>query len=328
MENESTSNTVTATARDMTDFGLKPQFLEKLGLNPDHTEIEKSETEDKDKSNPETEDKNKTETDSKKEQQDKSNDKSEGTEEKVAATTTQSPDDDYNGKLLETVETYYNTPEMRKQLLDDLGNHSKFWANVTQKSQSLAAEKKLFDEMCESLNYKEIKEFLSDKEFLETLDRDWFNDGKENPLHKLPEIYKQISEKQQKEAEDFDKQMDEQVDKLKSLDKKYEDFDEIIKLADFADSFNISNLVKAHELRKSNLSGEDKINEMNTTLEKLKAELQERNNELSDVRKTGIIKPIKPGASGFPPKNENYKLDEVVGFDNKLEMIKKRLKVK
>lgn len=347
-----------ATARDMSGFKLGEEHLKKIGLNKDFTPIEGYEPptelgydarENEIIETVKPEDKPETEPDKKPEEiketkeetvsQEQQIDKPDTTEKPETTTTAQTPSDEFTQKLVEVAKAY-QTPEERNQLLKDLENRDKFFATVTQKSQSLAAEKKVFDDMVEAMGYNAIREFLSNEEFLETLDRDWFDGKKENnPLRKLPEVYKHIEEKSKQEQEDFDKEMDRQVNQLKTLDKKYESFDEILKLSEIADKKGV-NLLIAHELQQSNLKGEaettalkktvtdheSKIAELNKALEKAKSELQERNNELSEIRKTGVIKPIiNPGASGSAAKNESLDLKPAVGFDKKSTLIKKRL---
>lgn len=358
------------TARDMSGFKLGAEHLKKLGLNEDYTQIEgyvpptelgydsreneiiepiKIEEPTVEEKKPEAEPEKKpeeTKVETKEEpvsqeQQIKTEPEEKLETDKKTETTAQSPLDEFTQKLTDVAKAY-QTPEERNQLLKDLENRDKFFATVTQKSQSLAAEKKVFDDMVEAMGYNAIREFLSNEEFMETLDRDWFDGKKENnPLRKLPEVYKHIEEKSKQEQEDFDKEMDRQVNQLKTLDKKYESFDEILKLSEIADKKGV-NLLIAHELQQSNLKGEaetttlkktvtdheSKIAELNKALEKAQGELQERNNELSEIRKTGVIKPIiNPGASGSAAKNESLDLKPAVGFDKKSTLIKKRLGV-
>lgn len=324
----------------LNNFKLKPEALDKLGLNPDYTEKEgyvPPETLDYDarlsEIFPENQEEIVVKPDEDKKEEPVSAEQPEKPEDKkeTPPTTAPLPSDEFAAQIKKAIEKY-ETPEERNLLLKDIENREKFWATTTQKSQSVAAEQKVFNDFLQSLSLPEIKSALEDPSLLEALD-DWYKEGnKENPFRKFPEILKHVSENEKKLQADFDKQLDEEINALKVLDKKYENLDEVIKLSTIADEKGV-NLLVAHELQQSNLKSNNEINtlknsvsEKDKTIEKLTSELKERNAELSKIRKTGVIEPvITPGASGSPVKGESLET-AAVGWDKKTEYLKKHLK--
>jgi len=358
----------------MNDFKMKPEYLERMGLNEDYTEKEgyvppdkldydaritelisdkRDKAEQEEIAKPEENLEIKTEIEKEpeekleKEETEEKPEKKEGEpvskteqpeppenkdkKETPEPSPTASPLDEFTQQLLE-ISKKYDSPEKRNELLRDLDNRDKFWASVTQKSQSLAAEKKVFDDFIQGLTLPEIKNAFDDAELMEALD-DWYEGEEKNPFRKFPEILKHISAQERKAQEDFDRELDNQINQLKSIDKKYDNFDEIVKLSKVADEKGI-NLLVAHELLQSNLKGNTEINslksqvvEKDKTIEKLTNELKERNEELSKIRKSGKIEPIiKPGASGVPAKSEAFDT-KAVGFDEKTKALRKHLRI-
>jgi len=344
----------------MTGFKLDEEHLKKLGLNADMTEMEgyvppekldydprtnemiedsrdraeKAEAEPEKKSEtevkPEDKPKDKEETPVSTTEQPESETKIDK-KETTLPPTTETPIDDFTQKIIDAAKVY-QTPDERNQLLSDIANREKFWATVTQKSQSVAAREKVFNDYIEVLGLPTIKEALENADLQEALDGYYKEDGKDNPFRKFPEILKSISDKEKKEQEDFDRELDRQIMQLKSFDKKYENFDEVLNLSKVADDYGV-NLLKAYELQQSNLKSSTEINslksqigEKDKNIEKLTNELKERNDELSEIRKSGTVNPvIKPGASGSPVKSETIDLKPSVGWDKKTNAIKKKL---
>ena len=171
----------------MTGFKLDEEHLKKLGLNADMTEMEgyvppekldydprtnemiedsrdraeKAEAEPEKKSEtevkPEDKPKDKEETPVSTTEQPESETKIDK-KETTLPPTTETPIDDFTQKIIDAAKVY-QTPDERNQLLSDIANREKFWATVTQKSQSVAAREKVFNDYIEVLGLPTQRSF-------------------------------------------------------------------------------------------------------------------------------------------------------------------------
>jgi len=235
--------------------------------------------------------------------------------------------DEFQKSIQESLKTF-DTPDKRSQLLKDLKNYENFMASNTQKSQSIADERKAFNELVSNLGLEEVTKVVADELFMEALD-DWFDPDKAegerdktlNPFRKLPEMLnysKSVSEESQKTA---DANLEKEIKALVELDESYKEQENLIKLGEVADRKGV-NLIIAHELKVSNDRAQqittlsDEVKTLKVEIDRYKKELKDRNIKLTDKRaKEPLEEETVPGADGsgadeFAYKNKSNSFEE------------------
>jgi len=320
------------------DFKLAPEVLDKIGMNPDYSEKD-SISDDNVESNADynmglseeigtidemlndkTEDK---ETEEKVEiPDDKDVDKTidkENLEEDKETEEMETEDGVFVDSVADIL-LQYDTPDKRSQLLKDLKNYENFMASNTQKSQSIADERKAFNELVTNLSSEEITKVIADESFMEALD-DWFDPDKAegeqdktlNPFRKLPEMLNYSKTQVEERQKAFDADAEKQIKVLVALDESYKDMENLRKLSDTADRKGV-NLIIAHELKMSNDRAQqittlsDEVTALKVEIDKYKKELKDRNNKLTDKRaKEPLEEETVPGAEGGGADEFAYK---------------------
>jgi len=168
------------------------------------------------------------------------------------------------------------------QIVDDWQNNQNWQKANTEKAQQLADEKRQFDESIKGFKSDEVGEALKNDELMEALD-DWFEGGENNPFRTvvdgLENVDKQESTDQNVDSIDADRMalnIDKEIFELQKVDEGLKDDQKLNDLVGYAMQHDLK-LTTAHKLLQ--------FENLNDEVGNLKAELKDRNKELSESKK-------------------------------------------
>ena len=224
----------------------------------------------------------------------------------------------YDDQIQELLKLY-DTDEKKQQLLADLPNHDKFFANNTKKSQDVAklekevtAQKEKVETLLNRLGSNEIRNALdkmqeNEEDFDEFLNQsdDWYNGKESNPVRMLINAFDKssqqaISHKTELDVlaqEKADLALEKEVVAVQGIDQRYKvNSPELAELAKIADAERVT-LKVAHEIRVGR-EAQTKSKEFEDRIAKLENELKDRNKEIRKLKQAPGYTPSSPDGSG------------------------------